>query len=103
MDREVDLERVKEIQDRFDYFKDKDKMENKIKDERFDLPGPLPDTSDEYFTTELSDPDDNLVYRNYKLLSYETKEDHRALEKKQEELKAAMKEQVFSPIRKRKD
>ena len=67
-------------------------MENKIKDKRFDLAGHLPDTSDEYYTTELSDPDDNEVYRKYKLLSYETSEDHRALEKKQEELKAAMKE-----------
>ena len=38
-------------------------MENKIKDKRFDLAGHLPDTSDEYYTTELSDPDDNEVYR----------------------------------------
>ena len=67
------------------------------------MSGEQPDTSDEYFSTELSDPEDNHLYRRYKLLSYEAKEDHRSLEAKEEELKAALKEQMFSPIRKKRD
>ena len=37
LDKEFDYDRINKIHDRFDYFKDKDKMEQKIKDKRFDL------------------------------------------------------------------
>jgi len=44
MDREIDLQRIEDVHARFDYFGDKNRMENKIKDERFDLTKEMPDT-----------------------------------------------------------
>ena len=73
-----------------DFFKDKGKMEKKIKDPRFDRAELDPDTSDECFTTELSDLEGDNLYRKYKFLQHEAKEDHRALEAKHEEYKKAI-------------
>ena len=93
MDKEADIDRIEAIHDRFDFFKDKDKLEKKIKDERFDRHEPDTDTSDECFTTDFSDMEANDVYRRYKLLQRETKEDHRMLHDKYEEYKLALKNQ----------
>ena len=68
-------------------------MEKKIKDPRFDRAEPDADTSDECFTTDLSDLEADQVYRRYKLLQREAKEDHRQLESKIEEFKLAIKNQ----------
>ena len=37
-EKEFDINRIKGIHDRFDYFKDQDKMRNKIKSKMYDLP-----------------------------------------------------------------
>ena len=91
-DKEVDYDRIQAVHDRFDYFKDKDKMEKKIKDKRYDITGHPSDTSDDLFTTELSDEADNHIYRQYKLHHYEAKREHHELANKVEELKHAIRE-----------
>ena len=67
-------------------------MEKKIKDKRYDITGYPSDTSDDLFTTELSDEGDNHIYRQYKLRNYEAKKDHHELSKKVEELEHAVRE-----------
>ena len=52
-------------------------MERKIKDERYDLKGELPDSEDEIiFSDEFSDPEADLIYKKYKMMNYEAKNDH---------------------------
>ena len=77
MDREIDLQRIEDVHARFDYFGDKNRMENKIKDERFDLTKEMPDTQDEAFSTEFEEEDiepaDTEIYRQYRLMQREKK------------------------------
>lgn len=53
--KEVDTQRIDDVHERFDYFKDEGRMARKIKDPRFDLKGELPDTEDECFTTDFDE------------------------------------------------
>ena len=89
MNKEVDIDRINAVHDRFDYFKDP-QMEKKIKDKRFDKKEADTDTSDECFTTDLSDLEADNVYRRYKLIHREAKEDHRMLEEKHSDFKKAL-------------
>ena len=63
---------------RFDYFKDNKKMQNKVKDPRYDLTGPIV-TEDEYMTTDIDDSDidgqDREIYRKYKAVQSINKEE----------------------------
>ena len=92
-EKEVDIDRIEAVHDRFDYFKNPDNLQKKIKDERFDRHEADADTSDECFTTDFSDMEANDVYRRFKLLSKEAKDDHRMLESKYQEYKLALKNQ----------
>ena len=67
-------------------------MEKKIKDKRYDVTSHPSDTSDDLFTTDLSDAADNHIYRQYKLHHYEAKQEHHELSNKVEELKHAIRE-----------
>ena len=51
--QEKDLQRIEDVHARFDKFADKRLMWNKIKDKRYDLPGEIPDTEDEAWTTDF--------------------------------------------------
>jgi len=52
LNQESDVQRVDDVHERFDYFKDDKRMANKKKDPRFDLIGELPDTEDELFSSD---------------------------------------------------
>jgi hypothetical protein len=65
-DKEFDVNKIKRIHERFDYLKDEDKMANKIKSEKYDLPDEFQQTEDEILSTELSDPEHNDIYKRYK-------------------------------------
>jgi hypothetical protein len=70
------MQRIEDVHTRFDYFGDKRLMANKLKDARFDLPGEIPDTEDENFSTDFDvdvNPADTELYRHYKILQMETK------------------------------
>ena len=67
-------------------------MKNKIKDKRYDIVGHPSDTSDDMFTTDLSDEGSNQIYRQYKLRHYEAKKDHHELSNKVKELEHAVRE-----------
>ena len=71
LDKEVDIQRVEDVHDRFGYFDDEKNTRNKIKDKRYDLPGFAPDTEDEAFSTDFDvdlNPADTEMYRHYKLM-----------------------------------
>lgn len=53
--KEFDIQRIDDVHERFDYFKEEGKMARKIKDHRYDLKGEIPDTEDECFTTDFDD------------------------------------------------
>jgi hypothetical protein len=69
-------------------------LERKIKDARFDRHQPDDDTSDECFSTDFSDMEANDIYKRYRIVQREAKEDHRMIEKKYEDYKLALKNQV---------
>mmetsp|Transcript_22351 Transcript_22351/g.27469 ORF Transcript_22351/g.27469 Transcript_22351/m.27469 type:complete len:114 (+) Transcript_22351:818-1159(+) len=78
--QEVDLQRIEDVHDRFGYFKQENRMANKVKDKRYDLATDhIPDTEDECFTTEFEiddmDPQDIELYKRYKLMHESIKED----------------------------
>jgi len=56
-DKETDYNKILDIHDRFDYFRDPDKMARKIKNEEFDLKNEEPVTDQDLLSTELSDPE----------------------------------------------
>ena len=79
MDREVDIQRFEDVHERFGKVTDKKRMKNRIKDPRFDdLEKLAQDTEDEAFTTDFEDdvdPQDQEIYKMYKLIYHEGKED----------------------------
>ncbi len=49
-------------------------MFNKIKDKRYDLPGKIPDSEDEAFTTDFEvdmEPENTELYKQYKFMQSE--------------------------------
>ena len=81
---EIEEKRVDDVHEKFDYFKDQRRMANKVKDQRFDITGELPETEDELFSTEFEiddmAPEDAELYRRYKLMSYRTKLDEKEMQ-----------------------
>jgi len=77
MEKEYDIQKVDDLHAKFDYYGDKNRMANKIKDKRYDLIDEHQDTEDEMFSTDLDEPAiDNIdvsIYRRYKILIHETK------------------------------
>ena len=78
LDQEYEWQKVDDAHTRFDYFKDDKKMQNKVKDPRYDLTGPIV-TEDEYMTTDIDDSDidgqDREIYRKYKAVQSINKEE----------------------------
>lgn len=79
-EKEFDLNRVKDIHDKIDYFKNPDKMADKIKSDMYDLKDTPYATEDDVLSTELSDPGDADIYRKYKLAKYEEEDTRQKLE-----------------------
>ena len=77
LDREFDIQKVEDAHTRFDYFKNYNRMFNKIKDKRFDGNNPE-DTQDEVLSTDFEDdgiqPLDTEIYRSYRLIQAKEKE-----------------------------
>ena len=100
MDREADVQKIEDVHTRFDYFKDKKRMENKIKDPRFDLTGELPDTEDEALTTDFEieadadDPIDATLYKRYKMIQSRLKRDADDIQKDLDSYTEQMKAEV---------
>lgn len=73
-EKESDMNRIYDIHDKIDSYKDVDNMQNKIKSDKFDLKDEPYATEDDVLSTELSDPGDMDIYRKYKLVKYEADE-----------------------------
>ena len=89
MDREVDLDKVNEIHDYFDAIKNPQMMANKPKDSRDEVVGTVPDSDDENFSTDFeidADPNDTMVYRQYRTMMTRNMEEQKVLDEREESL-----------------
>jgi len=81
---ELDLQRIEDVHERFGYFKDANRMSNKRRDPRFDLPGSVPDTEDEMFTTDFEgddvEPENLELYKQYKIMQQKTKMEQKEID-----------------------
>lgn len=68
-EKEHDYNEMRRVQERFDYFKDPDNMEDKWSTEH-DLKDRLPDSNEEALSTDFSNDEHDDMYRRYKMLKY---------------------------------
>ena len=95
--KEADIDRIEKVHARFDYFADKGQMSNKIKDPRFDLPGDIPDSEDEAWTTDFDgevDAQDIELYKMYRLMQLRQKDDKKHLKALETEYRDGLKAQA---------
>jgi hypothetical protein len=71
-DREAEYNQIQRVHDRFDYQKTS-KLDNKLPTEKYNLSEDPKELEDELFTTDLSEPELDLLYKKYKLLTNEVK------------------------------
>ena len=65
LDRELDVQKIEDVHERFEYLYNKDYMANKPKDPRYDTTEALPNTEEEEFSTDLDEdvnPADQELY-----------------------------------------
>ena len=105
-DKEFDWQKIEDVHDRFGYLKNEKKMATKVKDKRYDLPGFVPDTEDEAFSTDLEvdmDPADTEIYRHYRLVNHEIKEEQKEIDASIHELRKYMEASTRGDLKKVKD
>ena len=69
-EKEADVDRINAVHDRIDYFKNPDKMADKMKSAMYDLKDTAYATEDDVLSTDLSDGGDADIYRKYKLIKH---------------------------------
>jgi hypothetical protein len=90
-DKEFDYDNLERIHSRFDFFKNPDNMHNKPKS-MYDLKDEQYETCDDILSTELSDMETNELYRRYKTIMNDNKDDLDKLKLKEDKIATAMKE-----------
>ena len=86
-DREKEYTEILRIKGKYDYIFDENAMTDKKISDRYTLDPDPQDIEEEMMSTELSDPEYDLIYKRYKMAHYEHKVSVEEIEEEARDLK----------------